>query len=138
MEFLSALDTPAGGERQLQRLADSQTENGHHYKGFNLFAAADAQVFRLLLRGEFAISGLTARALRTLMPDKTSGQVSRLLKRLRVHGLLKTHRPTPASGGGHGQIGLRYKYYLTDFGRQVLTLALTLREQRAVPALARA
>ncbi len=125
LAFLSALDTPSGGERQLQRLADSQTENGHHYKGFNLFAAADAQVFRLLLRGEFAISGLTARALRTLMPDKTSGQVSRLLKRLRVHGLLK-------------KIGLRYKYYLTDFGRQVLALALTLREQRAVPALARA
>jgi len=68
---------------------------------------------------------VTARALRALMPDKTSGQVSRLLKRLRVHGLLK-------------KIGLRYKYYLTDFGRQVLALALTLREQRAVPALARA
>lgn len=125
LEFLSALETPAGGEHQLQRLADSQTDNGHHYKGFNFFAADDARLFRLLLRGEFAISGLTARALRALMPEKTSGQVSRLLKRLRVHGLLK-------------KIGLRYKYYLTDFGRQVLTLALTLREQHAVPALARA
>jgi hypothetical protein len=125
LEFLSALDTPTGGEAQLRRLTESQTENGHHYKGFNFFATEDAHVFRLLLRGEFAISGLTARALRALLPGKSSGQVSRLLKRLRVHGVLK-------------KIGARYKYYLTDFGRQVLTLGLTLRERQAVPALARA
>ena len=124
LEFLSALDTPAGGESHLQRLSESQTENGHHYKGFNFFAADDAGLFRLLLRAEFAISGLTSRALHALLPDKSSGQVSRLLKRLRVPGLLK-------------KIGHRYKYYLTDFGRQVLTLALILREQQAVPALAR-
>jgi hypothetical protein len=123
LEFLSALETPSGGEAQLQRLSEAQTENGHHYKGFNFFAADDAGLFRLLLRGEFAISGLTSRAFQALLPDKSSGQVSRLLKRLRVHGLLK-------------KIGHRYKYYLTNFGRQVLTLALTLREQQAVPALA--
>jgi hypothetical protein len=125
LEFLSALDTPTGGESHLQRLTESQTENGHQYKGFNFFAAEDARLFRLLLRGKFTISGLTARALHALLPDKTSGQVSRLLKRLRVHGLLK-------------KIGFRYKYYLTDLGRQVLTLALTLRELQVVPALAHA
>ena len=125
LEFLSALDTPTGGESHLRRVTESQTENGHQYKGFNFFAAEDARLFRLLVRGEFTISGLTARALRALMPDKTSGQVSRLLKRLRVHGLLK-------------KIGRRYKYYLTDLGRRVLTLALTLREQQVVPTLAHA
>jgi len=125
LEFLSALDTPTGGEPQLRRLTESQTDNGHHYKGFNFFAADDAQLLRLLLRGELVISGLTTRALHALMPDKTTGQISRLVKRLRVHGLLK-------------KIGHRYKYYLTDLGRQVATLVLTLREQHVVPYLARA
>jgi hypothetical protein len=76
-------------------------------------------VLRLLLRGEFAISGLTARALRTLLPEKTRGQISRLLKRLRVHGLIK-------------KIGRHYKYYLTNLGREVAThdpqTARTLRD----------
>lgn len=125
LEFLSALDTPTGGEQQLRRLTESQTENGHHYKGFNFFAPDDARLLRLLLRGEFAISGLTTRALQAVLSDKTPGQISRLVKRLRVHGLLK-------------KIGHRYKYYLTDFGRQVATLVLTLREQHVVPTLARA
>jgi hypothetical protein len=124
LEFLSALDTPTGGEPQLRRLTEPQTDNGHHYKGFNFFAADDAQLLRLLLRGEFVISGLTTRALHALMSDKTTGQISRLVKRLRVHGLLK-------------KIGHRYKYYLTDLGRQVATLVLTLREQHVVPNLAR-
>jgi DNA-binding IclR family transcriptional regulator len=57
------------------------------------------------------------------LPHKTSGQVSRLLKRLRVHGLLK-------------KVGRRYKYYLTDLGRQVAALALKLREIVVIPMLA--
>jgi hypothetical protein len=35
------------------------------------------------LRGEFNISGLQNKSLRRFLPDKNSGQVSRLLKRLR-------------------------------------------------------
>ena len=84
---------------------------------------SDAAVLRLLLRGEFAISGLTARVLRKLLPNKTRGQISRLLKRLRVHGLLR-------------KIGRHYKYYLTDLGREVATMTLKLRELYVIPALA--
>jgi DNA-binding HxlR family transcriptional regulator len=76
-----------------------------------------------LLRGEFTISGFTNKALRTLLPEQTSAQVSRLLKRLRVHKLIK-------------KIGHRYKYYLTNLGRQVATTALKLRELYVIPTLA--
>ena len=69
---------------------------------------------RALLRGEFAISGLTRRALRAVLPDKTPGQLTRLLKRLRVHGLLK-------------KVRRRYTYYLTTLGRQVAALVLRVR-----------
>jgi DNA-binding IclR family transcriptional regulator len=61
------------------------------------------------------------------LPDLTPAQrqdLSRLLKRLLVHRLIK-------------KVGRRYKYYLTDFGRQVATLVLDLRELHAIPALAR-
>ena len=86
-------------------------------------AEADAAVLRVLLRGEFAISGLTARAIRKLLSDKTRGQISRLLKRLRVHGVLR-------------KVGRHYKYYLTDLGREVATMTLKLRELYVIPALA--
>jgi hypothetical protein len=88
-----------------------------------VLAKVDAALLRLLVRGEFAIGGMTARAVHALLPDKTSGQISRLLKRMRVHGLLK-------------KIGRRYKYYLTDWGREVVTLALKLRELYIMQALA--
>jgi hypothetical protein len=123
LEFLSAVATPEVGVQQLNRLTESRTDKEHRYKGFNVLAEVDAALLRLLVRGEFAISGMTARAVHALLPDKTSGQISRLLKRLRVHGLLK-------------KIGRRYKYYLTDWGREVVTLALKLRELYIIPTLA--
>lgn len=116
LEFLSAIATPEVGVQRLNRLTETQVEHDHRYKGFNLLAETDAAVLRLLLRGEFAISGLTARTLHAWLPAKTTGQISRLLKRLRVHGLLK-------------KVGRHFKYYLTELGREVATMALKLRMQ---------
>src|SRR5712692_962706 len=124
LKFISAIETPAVGVQRLNQLSQTQTDNQHRYKGFNLFAEADAALCRLLLRGEFVISGLTNRSLRALLPDQNTGQVSRLLKRLRVHGVLK-------------KVGHCYKYYLTEFGRQVTTMALKLREMVIIPAFVR-
>ena len=95
----------------------------HRYKGFNLLSEEDASLFRLLLHGEFAIAGFTNKALQQGLPDKTSAQVSHLLKRLRVHKLIK-------------KVGQRYKYYLTDSGRHVAKLVLELRELHVIPTLA--
>jgi hypothetical protein len=41
---------------------------------------------------------------------------------LRVHGVIK-------------KVGKRYKYYLTEFGRQSVAMALKLREMTVIPAL---
>jgi hypothetical protein len=123
LKFISAIEIPQVGVQRLNQLSQTKTENEHTYKGFNLFAAEDAALCRLLLRGEFAISGLSNRTLRPLLPGKNTGQVSRLLKRLRVHGVLK-------------KVGHCYKYYLTEFGRQVTTMALKLRELVVIPAFA--
>ena len=123
LKFLSDIETPEVGVQRLNQLTQTLVEGQHRYKGFNLLAEEDASVFRLLLHGEFAISGFTNKALRQLWPGQTSGQVSRLLKRLRVHKLIK-------------KTAQRYKYYLTDFGRQVAAMVLKLRELHVIPALA--
>jgi menaquinone-dependent protoporphyrinogen IX oxidase len=125
LEVISQIETPEVGVKLLNNLTASKVESNHSYKGFNLLAEEDASLLRLLLRGEFAISGLTSHDLRRLLPEKTKGQISRLLKRLRVHGLLK-------------RIGRRYKYYLTKIGRQVTAMALKLRELYVIPTFAHA
>lgn len=122
LKFISAIATPEVGVEKLHRLAETQVENDHRFKGFNLLSEEDAALFRTLLRGEFTISGFTARDLRQLLSDKNSGQMTRLLKRLR-HGLIK-------------KVSKRYKYYLTEFGRQAATMALKLREMTVIPQLA--
>lgn len=61
--------------------------------------------------------------MRRFLSGKTSGQVSRLLKRLRLHGLIK-------------KIGRTYKYYLIQFGKQVITIGFKLRELVIIPQLA--
>lgn len=122
LEFLSAIETPEVAVPALARVTETKVEKDHRYKGFNFLTEADAALLRVLLRGEFAISGMTSRALHALFPEKTTGQISRLVKRLRVHGLLK-------------KVGHHYKYYLTDLGRRVATMALKLRELHVIPAL---
>jgi len=53
-------------------------------------------LFSAIARGEFNISGMQNKSLRRFLPDKNSRQISRLLKRLRVHGLVKKS-DTPTS-----------------------------------------
>lgn len=93
------------------------------YPGFNRFDPEDDALFRVMVRGEFNISGLQNKTLRRHLPDNNSGQVSRLLKRLRTHGLIK-------------KVGRTYKYYLTQFGKDVVATGLKLRELVIIPQLA--
>lgn len=122
LKFISEVETPEIGVQKLQELTETKEENNHRYKGFNLLAEEDTSVFRVLVRGEFSISGFTNKDLRRHL-DKTSAQVTRLLKRLRVHGLIK-------------KVGRRYKYYLTQLGRQVVLMLLKLRQTVIIPELA--
>jgi hypothetical protein len=124
LKFLSEIDTPDAGIKKLQRLTQTcHDDKDRRYKGFNLLNEEDASLFRLLLDGQFVIQGFSNKALRQHLTNKNSGQITRLLKRLRVHGLIK-------------RVGKRYRYYLTDFGRQVAALILKLREMVIIPELA--
>lgn len=124
LEFVSDIDDPGTGLKSVQKIAAPAKANGRSARGFNLFQRDDHRLFVAIARGEFTISGLTNRALRRVLPDKTGRQISWLLRRLRLHGLIK-------------KIGRTYKYYLTRLGRRVIVAALKLREFTVVPALAR-
>ena len=63
------------------------------------------------------------KALRKVLPDLSSGAVSRVLKRLRIHGLLKRVRRS-------------YRYHLTDLGRRVILAGLKIRDLLITPLLA--
>jgi hypothetical protein len=109
----------------LKKVSATETREGRSYRGFNFFAADDQRLFEAILRGEHHIQGLRHADLRRAMPDRSPGQISRLLKRLRVHGLLK-------------HVAHSYKYYVTELGRRVVIAGLKLKELFVIPALAHA
>jgi hypothetical protein len=122
LAFLAQLDTPDSGPRQLDKISRPVRHEGRSHRGFNLFYGDDLELFVTIARGEHRISGFRNRDLQEPL-GKNGGQVSRMLKRLRVHGLVK-------------KIGRTYKYYMTRLGRSTIACALKLREETVVPALA--
>jgi len=123
LKLISSVATPEVGLEKLHCLAETKTENNHRYKGFNLFSEEDTCLFRTLLQGEFAISGFTNKQLRQYFSNMSASQITRSINRLRAHGIIK-------------KIGKRYKYYLTELGRQCAAMALKLREIVVIPTLA--
>lgn len=124
LKAISEIDTPQLGVKKLNQLTQTQVDGNHRYKGFHLLSEEDSSLFRLLLSGDFAINGITNRRLRSLLPDKSVSQISHLFKRLRLHGLIS-------------KVAHSYRYYLSDFGRQVAALVLTLHTTVCIPSLAR-
>jgi hypothetical protein len=122
IEFISAIDDPTGGIKDLNKISKAVKEDARSYRGFNLFDGGDLELFSAIIRGEFNISGFSNKSLRKVIKGKKGHQVSRLLKRLRKHGLIK-------------KIGNTYKYYLTALGRRVTATALKLREMYIIPSL---
>ncbi len=125
LALLSELPDDGPGLRAVQRLAEKtrDADQDRPVRGFNLLQRQDHELFCSIARGEFAISGMTNKRLRAVLKHKTGPQLSRLLRALRVRGLIK-------------KIGRTYKYYLTELGRRVTAGALKLRELLIVPALA--
>jgi hypothetical protein len=123
LEFLSSIEDPRNGRNKLDKLSQSVQHEGRSYPGFNLFDSDDETLLCAIARGEFNIAGMQNKTLRRFLSDKNSGQISRLLKRLRLHGLIK-------------KVSHTYKYYLTTFGKDVITAGLKLRELVIIPQLA--
>jgi len=123
LEFLSTLDDPSAGLDRLRKVSEPVRDKQRCYRGLNFFSAADQTLIETLARGEFHLRGLQNKTLRPHRGEKTSGPVSRLLKRLRLHGLVK-------------KVGHTYRYYLTWFGKRVIASGLKLKHLVLIPQLA--
>lgn len=121
--WLANLVEHTAAQRDIARLGRPEHDaQGRSYRGFNPFSEPDAQALQTALRGEYALGGLTARRLRGVLEGWSRGRVNRLLKRLRLHGLLR-------------KIGRTYTYYVTALGQRVMTAVLHLKEQVFLPKL---
>ncbi len=123
LEFISELPDPSAGITRVEKIAETVRKDERTYRGFNFFSKDDLDLFLALVRGEFLISGVRNATLRRFLPNLSGAHVSRLLKRLRLHGLIK-------------KIGKSYKYYLTTTGKQAVLTALKLRELVIIPSMA--
>ena len=120
--FISAFDNKQAGRKRLDEVTKSKQVNNRRYKGFDLFCQQDLEMLLTILRGEYNISGFRNKDIRFRLPQFNSGKVSRLIKRLKIFGLIK-------------RAGKTYKYYLTRLGKELVITAERLKQTVLIPAL---
>ncbi len=113
LEFISSIDDISCGLKKLSKVTGKIESNNRNYKGFNFFDYKDQRLFEILASGEFNISGFQNKDIRRKVGESSSAKISRILKSLRLHGLVK-------------RVGKTYKYYLSRLGRQVIATGLKL------------
>jgi len=122
LEFISAFDNKESGRKRLNKVSKPKKVNDRKYQGFNLFSEEDLSILLTIIRGEYNISGFRNKDIRIKNPNLSSSKVSRILKRLRVFGLIKS-------------IGKTYKYYLTKLGKSIIIAGEKLKEAILIPSL---
>ena len=123
VDFISELLDTSAGITRVEQIAEPVRKDDRTYRGFNLFTQSDQDLFTILTRGEFLISGFKNKSLRKHLPNHSAAQVSRIIKRLKLHGLIKQVRNTN-------------KYYLTAVGHRAALTGLKLKELVVIPMLA--
>jgi len=122
LAFLSSLDDPSAGERDLQRLSQPRIGSDPSVKGLNFFDPTEQTLLRTLQLGKFAIHGWRRADLFAHL-NLSPSAMSRQLKRLHVLGIIK-------------KVAHTYRYYLTRIGRAAITAACSLTRFSIVPAMA--
>jgi len=97
---------------------------GRRYRALNPWSPEDGTLLEALSQGQFALNGVRNRDLRALLyPHQASPQqqrrqaarISRQLRLLRVHGLLR-------------KVPRTHRYQITEHGRTILTALITARQ----------
>ena len=124
LEALAGVDVPAPVAGVLDTVSRPVTSNHRPYRALRPISREDAALFKAVLSGEFLLQGFTNQALRdrlglnqppdTLTARQWSGKITRWLRLLRAHGLIRKVS------------GTRY-YRVTPRGHSVITAALKVR-----------
>jgi len=125
LKFISDIVDPSVGIKKLKKASTTVVQNNRPFKGFNFFNEDDMNILQTVMSGEFTIRGFQNKNLRSKLKNYSSSQVSRILKRLHTHGMIK-------------KVAHTYKYYLTRFGSQVITMGMKVKTMVIIPELAKA
>lgn len=120
LDFISAFDNKQTGYKRLEKITQTKDVNNRNYRGFNFFSKDDLAILHAIIKGEFNIQGFRNKHLRKFL-NANSNKVSRILKRLWSHGLVKKAKNC-------------YKYYVTKLGKECIIMAEKLKELVIVPA----
>jgi hypothetical protein len=122
LDALSTVDTSTPLGDLLHSISKPTTWNGKRIRALRPWAQEDVELFRAVSRGEFAINGFRNRDLQALLfkgapaspkeKQRRSGRISRLLRLLRAHHLIK-------------KVSSTYRYVLTANGSQIVAAVLT-------------
>jgi len=124
LDALAAVDTDTSLEELLAHVQRSVTYHHRRHRALRPFSDPDMILLEVISRGDFLIHGLRNRDLQALLYTgpandherrRRSAAVSRKLRLLRAHGLLR-------------KISGTHRYQVTDFGRQLLPALMAARK----------
>lgn len=125
LDFIASFEDNSQGMKNLLKISKKETDNNRSYREFNFFNQNDAEILVALTSGQFNFNGFRNKNLREILKNKfNSAQMSRIIKRLHVFGLIK-------------KVKNSFKYYLTKFGKKVIAAGLIVKEFHIIPSLAK-
>lgn len=117
LEALAAVDHPQTLQEMVRPVCQSTQWHGRRVRGLQPFREEDGALLRAIARGEFAINGFRNRDLRPLLfgtsevptaeVRRQSSKITRLLRMLRAHGIIR-------------KIPKTHRYQVTDRGRNLV------------------
>jgi hypothetical protein len=127
LRWLERLEDPYIGRHRLDEITrPKRDEKQRSWRGFNLFDPGDQRAILALLDGQGQIYGWTNKRLRAALGgQKTAAQISRILRRLREHGVIR-------------RVAGTFKYYLTHTGHCALIALQKIQNHIVLPTLSAA
>ena len=123
LEFISGFDGHSGGNGNLTKATEAVKEKGRSYRGLNFFSERDLKVLEVISRDEYITFGMQGKDIRRHLEDISPSAMSRIFKRLRLHGIIERMEGT-------------YKYLAAAYGKEIIAAGLTVRNLVLIPALA--
>jgi len=126
LDALAVVEDPAPAHQQIHALAQPIRHHHRPYRGFNPADQQDVRLFAAVMRGEHLLQGFANRGIREQLFSPTTNllerrrrgaRVSRLLKRLHLHGLI-------------GKVQRSRRWRVTRKGHALMTTVLVLHHER--------
>jgi len=121
LDALASVDTSTPLGLLVRNLCQPVVYNDKRVRALRPWSQEDTRLFQTISRGEFAVNGFRNRDLQAFLYDspadapeerrRRSAKVSRMLRILRAHGLIR-------------KVNATHRYTLTPYGRDILTAIL--------------